>query len=108
MDLQAAFQLEALRALVALVRLLAIVEMTTHLSRQHTGPVLAAAPMPGQLLAADQLLVALQALCHAVFYGQRAQSLRSERGEEVVMAINRQWVLPFSKDTQDPQLHIVT
>ena len=64
--------------------------------------------MPRQLLAADQLLAALQALCHALFRGQRAQSLRFERREEVVIAANHQWALPFSVDAQDPQLPVVT
>ena len=64
--------------------------------------------LPSQLLAADQLLAALQALCHAVFRRQRAQHLRLEHGEGVVMAIHRQWALPFSIDVQDPQLPFVT
>ena len=64
--------------------------------------------LPSQLLAADQLLAALQALDHAVFRGQRAQSLLFGRSEEVVMAVQRQWALPFSIDAQDPQLLAVT
>ena len=61
-----------------------------------------------QLLAADQPLAALQALDHAVFRGQRAQSLWFGRSEEGVMAVQRQWALPFSVDAQEPQLLAVT
>ena len=64
--------------------------------------------LPSQLLTVDQLLAALQALSHAVYRGQRAQSLRFERGEGVVMAIPRKWALPISIDAQDPQLPVVT
>ena len=42
--------------------------------------------LPSQLLAAEQLLAALQALDH----------------------VQRQWALPFSVDAQDPQLLAVT
>jgi hypothetical protein len=64
--------------------------------------------LPSQLLAADQPFASLQALDHAVFRGQRAQSLLFGRSEEVVMAVQRQWALPFSVDAQDPQLLAVT
>ena len=58
----------------------------------------------GQLLTADQPLTRLQALGHAVVRRQRAQGLHFGCGEEGVMAVHRQWALPFSVDTQDPQL----
>ena len=61
-----------------------------------------------QLLAADQPLAALQALGHAVVRRQRVQGLHFGRGEEGVMAVHRQWALPFSVDAQDPQLPAVT
>ena len=64
--------------------------------------------LPSQLLAADQPFPALQALDHAVFRGQRTQSLWFGRSEEGVMAVQRQWALPFSVDAQDPQLLAVT
>ena len=64
--------------------------------------------LPSQLLGADQPFAALQALDHAVFRGQRAQSLWFGRSEEGVMAVQRQWALPFSIDAQDPQLLAVT
>ena len=64
----------ALRALVAPVRPLAgfcphvndhIVIIGKNLATQDTGPALAAAPMPSQLLKADQPHAAVQALGHA-------------------------------------------
>ena len=61
-----------------------------------------------QLLVADQPLAALQALGRAVVRRQRVQGLHFWRGEEGVMAVHRQWALPFSVDTQDPQLPVVT
>ena len=61
-----------------------------------------------QLLAADQPLAALQALGHTVVRRQRAQGLHFGHGEEGVMAVHRQWALPFSIDAQDPQLPVVT
>ena len=64
--------------------------------------------LPSQLLAADQLLTALQALDHAVVCRQRVQGLPFRRGEECVMAVQRQWALPFSVDAQDPQLLAMT
>ena len=64
--------------------------------------------LPSQLLTVDQLLAALQALSHAVYRGQRAQSLLFGRSEEGVMAVQRQWALPISIDAQDPQLPVVT
>ena len=64
--------------------------------------------LPSQLHAADQLLAALQALDHAVFRGQRAQSLWFGRSEEGVIAVRRQWALHLSVDAQDPQVTVVT
>ena len=56
----------------------------------------------------SQLLTADQALDHAVVCRQRVQGLPFGRGEECVMAVQRQWALPFSIDVQDPQLPLVT
>ena len=39
---------------------------------------------------------------------QRVQGLQFRRGEECVIAVQRQWALPFSIDVQDPQLPFVT
>ena len=84
-DLQVAFQTEALRALVTLVGLLPGVSphvddhigiVGNNLSTQDTGPALAAALMPSQLLKVDEPHAAVQALGHAVVSGQRAQGLR--------------------------------
>ena len=61
-----------------------------------------------QLLTADQPIAELQARGLAVFCRQRVQGLHIRRVEEVVMAVQRQWALPFSVDTQDPQLPVVT
>ena len=61
-----------------------------------------------QLLAADQLLAALKALVHAVVCRQRVLGLPFGRGKECVIAVERQWALPFSIDAQDPQLLAVT
>ena len=61
-----------------------------------------------QLLTVDQLLAALQALDHAVVCRQRVLGVPFGRGEEGVMAAQRQWALPFSVDAQDPQLLAVT
>ena len=84
-ELQGAFQTEALHALVAPVRLLVVVGphgddhigiVGKNLATQDTGPALAAALMPSQLLKADEPHAAVQALGHAVVCGQRAQGLR--------------------------------
>ena len=64
--------------------------------------------MRSQLLTVDQRLAALQALGHAVVCRQRVQGLQFGHGEEGVMAVQRQWALPFSVDAQDPQLLAVT
>ena len=61
-----------------------------------------------QLLVADQLLAALQALDHAVVCRQRVQRLQFRHSEEGVMTVQRQWALPFSVDAQDRQLLAVT
>ena len=61
-----------------------------------------------QLLTVDQLLAALQALDHAVVCRQRVLGLPFGRGKECVIAVERQWALPFSIDAQDPQLLAVT
>ena len=61
-----------------------------------------------RLLAADQALAALQALGHAVVRRQRARGLQFGRSEEGVMAVHRQWTLPFSVDTQNLQFLAVT
>ena len=61
-----------------------------------------------QLLAADQPLAALQALGRAVVRRQRVQGLHFRRGEEGVMAVLRQWALPFSVDAQNIQLLAAT
>ena len=77
---QVAFPTEALHALVAPVRLLVGVDLIglvgNNLSTQDTGPALAAALMPSQLLKADEPHAAVQALGHAVVSGQRAQGLQ--------------------------------
>ena len=96
--LQVVFLFEELRALVI---------FGNNLATQDTGPALAAVPMSSQLLKADQPHTAVQAVGHAVVRGQRAQGHRTVRGEEGVMAVHRQWALPFSVDAQDPQLPIV-
>ena len=84
-SIQGAFQTEPLRALVTLVGLLPGVSphvgnhigiVRNNLSTQDTGPALAAALMPSQLLKADEPYAAVQALGHAVVSGQRAQGLR--------------------------------
>ena len=62
--------------------------------------------LPSQLLAVDQLLAALQALDHAVVCRQRVQGLQFRH--ECVMAVQRQWALPFPIDVQDTQLLVVT
>ena len=79
-----------------------------NLATQSTGPALAAAAIPSQLLAAEVLPSAVQALGHAVVRRQRAQGLQFGRGEEGVMAVRRQWALPFSVDVQDPQVPVAT
>ena len=61
-----------------------------------------------QLLVADQPLAALQALGRAVVRRQRVLGLHFGRGEEGVMAVHRQWALPFTVDAQDLQLPAVT
>ena len=61
-----------------------------------------------QLLVADQQLTALKALGRAVVRRRRAQGLDFRRGDEGIMTVHRQWALPFSVDTQDPQLPVVT
>ena len=61
--------------------------------------------LSSQLLAVDQLL---QAIGHAVVRGQRVNSLQFGQVEDCAIAIQRQWALPFSIDTQDPQLLAVT
>ena len=61
-----------------------------------------------QLLTADQPLATLQALGHTVVRRQRAQGLLVRRSEEGVMAVHRQWALPFSVDAQYLQLPVVT
>ncbi|CAL8236687.1 unnamed protein product [Boreogadus saida] len=80
-----AFVTEALHAMVTLVGLLPRVShhvddhigiVGNNLSTQDTGPALAAALMPIQLLKVDQPHAAVQALGHAVVSGQRAQGLR--------------------------------
>ena len=63
--------------------------------------------MPSQALIVDRPLAVLQALDRAVVRRQRAQGLLRRR-EEGVMAVHRQWALPFSVDAQDPQLPVVT
>ena len=105
--LEVAFLPETLHALVAPVRLL--VGVGTHVddhlgivgenfAAQDTGPALAAAPRPSQLLTVDEPLGG----------GQRAHSLQFARREEGVMAVRLQWALPFPVDAQDPQLPVVT
>ena len=107
-DLQVAFLLEALHALVTPVGLLAGVGthvdghlgiVGKHPATHDTGPALAAAQMPSPLLTMDLPLAAVQALGRAVVRGQRAQGLQFRHGEEGVMAVPRQWALPFSMDT---------
>ena len=56
-----------------------------------------------QLFVADQSLAARQSLGHAVVRRQRVQGLHFGRGEEGVMAVHRQWALPFSVDAQNLQ-----
>ena len=69
---------------------------------------LVAAPRPSPLLKVDSPLAAVQALGHAVVRGQRARGLHFGCVEEGVMAVHRQWALPFSVDALDPQLPVVT
>ena len=116
-DLQVAALSEALHAMVTPVGLLAGVGthvdghlciVGENLATQSTGPALAAAAIPSQLLAAEVLPSAVQALGHAVVRRQRAQGLQLGRGEEGVMAVRRQWALPFSVDVQDPQVPVAT
>ena len=106
-----------LHALVAHVRLLAGVgnHMDGHLgivgktlARQHTRPALGAALSPNKVLGVAERLTAVQALGRAVVRGRRSQGLLAGRSEEGVMAVHRQWALPFSVDAQDPQLSVVT
>ena len=61
-----------------------------------------------QLLSADHPPAALQALGPAVVRRHRVQGLHYGRSEEGVMAVHRQWALPFSVDAQDLQLLTVT
>jgi hypothetical protein len=61
-----------------------------------------------QLLVADQQLTALKALGRAVVRRRRAQGLDFRRGDEGIMTVHRQWALPFSVDTHDLQLPVVT
>ena len=53
-------------------------------------------------------LATLLVLDHAVVRRQRAQGLHFGRDKEGAMAIHRQWALPFSVDTQDPQFPVGT
>ena len=64
--------------------------------------------MVNGLLAAIQPLATVQALGHAVVLRQRVQGLHFGRGEEGVMAFHVQFAPPFSVDTQDPQLCVLT
>ena len=97
-DLQVAALSEALHALVTPVGLLAGVGthvdghlgiVGENLATHDTGPAFAAAPMPGQLLLAEDLLAAVQALAHTVVHRQQAQGLQFGRVEKVVMAVHR-------------------
>ena len=116
-DLQVAFLLKALLALVAPVRLLTGV--ATHvddhlgivgknLATLDAGLALAEGPVPCQLLTVDEWHAAFQALGHAavqahgrtVVRRQRAQGLQFGRTEEGIMAVHHQWALPISMDSQ--------
>ena len=61
-----------------------------------------------RLLRADRPLSTLQALGPAVAPRQRARGLYFGHSEKGVMAVQRQWALPFSVDAEDPQLLAVT
>ena len=78
------------------------------LAQRDTGLAVAAAPMPSQQLKGDERLAALLALGHAMVLRQRVQGLQFGRDEEGAMAVHLQWALPFSVNTQEPQLLAVT